>query len=408
LKVLLSAYACIPGKGSEPGNGWKWAYYLSKKEFEVYVITTSKGRSEIDEVLRNYQIKNIKVHYVDHSKFWSKAYYWNFITMYMAYFLWQRKILRTALCLNREVNFDLIHHVTWGSLKIGSFLYNLKKPMVFGPVGGGQKAPLHFKEYLANDFKKEKLRNKISFNLARFNPLTKTIIKKCKVLVTNQDTLDFVNQLGCKSAELVFDAAIEENNLPKYLAKSDNGKFELLWIGRIYDFKGLRLILAALNKIPEDKLNKIALTILGDGPGMAGVKSEIDDNRKLKDCIVLKGFVPYGEIANYYKKADAFIFTSLRDSFPSQILEAMSWSLPIITLDLHGQSMMVNSKNGIKCSINDPRVTVNELSDAIQHLSENHTLRIRLGKNAYEFASGQTWNKKVSDVVSKFYPTCIN
>ena len=25
MKVLLSAYACEPGKGSEPGVGWRWA-----------------------------------------------------------------------------------------------------------------------------------------------------------------------------------------------------------------------------------------------------------------------------------------------------------------------------------------------------------------------------------------------
>jgi len=328
--------------------------------------------------------------------------------MYAAYFLWQRKILKTAHILDNELNFDSVHHVTWGSLKIGSFLYKLNKPMVFGPVGGGQKAPLQFKEFLAGDYKKEKMRNVISFKIAKLNPLTKAILRRCKVLVTNMDTLNLVHQLGCKNAELVFDAAIDETKLPKYIPERKNDKFELLWVGRIYDFKGLRLILAALNNIPQEKLAKINLTVLGDGPGMAGIKKEIEKNIKLKESIVLKGLVPYEKVSAYYEKSDVFIFTSLRDSFPSQIIEAMSWALPIITLDLHGQSMMVNSKNGIKCSIKDPSLTVNELSDAIQHLAENPKLRIFLGKNAYEFASVQTWNKKVSDVVTKFYPPCIN
>jgi glycosyltransferase involved in cell wall biosynthesis len=63
--------------------------------------------------------------------------------------------------------------------------------------------------------------------------------------------------------------------------------------------------------------------------------------------------------------ADVFIYTSLRDSFPGQILEAQYFSLPVITLDLHGQSIMVNENNGIKCSVNIPDKTIIEIRDAI-------------------------------------------
>ena len=38
LRVLLSAYACEPGKGSEAGNGWNWARELSRYE-DVWVLT---------------------------------------------------------------------------------------------------------------------------------------------------------------------------------------------------------------------------------------------------------------------------------------------------------------------------------------------------------------------------------
>ena len=30
LKILMSAYACEPGKGSEPGVGWRWALETAK------------------------------------------------------------------------------------------------------------------------------------------------------------------------------------------------------------------------------------------------------------------------------------------------------------------------------------------------------------------------------------------
>ncbi len=37
LKILLSAFACNPNKGSEEGIGWNWLKELSK-EREVYVL----------------------------------------------------------------------------------------------------------------------------------------------------------------------------------------------------------------------------------------------------------------------------------------------------------------------------------------------------------------------------------
>jgi hypothetical protein len=44
MNVLLSAYACMPGWGSEPGNGWNWAMHLSERGMNVTVLTDDMGR----------------------------------------------------------------------------------------------------------------------------------------------------------------------------------------------------------------------------------------------------------------------------------------------------------------------------------------------------------------------------
>ena len=44
----MSAYACEPGKGSEPGVGWNWA--LQAAQFhEVWVVTRANNRAAIRE-----------------------------------------------------------------------------------------------------------------------------------------------------------------------------------------------------------------------------------------------------------------------------------------------------------------------------------------------------------------------
>jgi hypothetical protein len=48
MKVLMCAYACWPGLGSEPGVGWACA---GAHEHEVWVLTHSANATAIDAVL---------------------------------------------------------------------------------------------------------------------------------------------------------------------------------------------------------------------------------------------------------------------------------------------------------------------------------------------------------------------
>ena len=46
-RILLSAYACEPGRGSEPGVGWGWATELAELGHEVWVLTRADNRMTI-------------------------------------------------------------------------------------------------------------------------------------------------------------------------------------------------------------------------------------------------------------------------------------------------------------------------------------------------------------------------
>jgi len=402
-KILLSAFACDPTKGSEPGNGWKWASGVAQLDYEVLLLTSSRAREAIEAELKLSGLESkLSVHYIDLSPLWQKAYYWNFIAMYIAYFLWQLKILRYAKKHFVSENIGLIHHVTWGSLKIGTFLYKLNRPLLFGPVGGGQKAPLQFRYYLASDYKKEKLRNRLSTLMLRFNPLARKVLNNASILVTNNDTYATVRKFSGKEPQLVFDAAIDPSLFSLPEARRQNEKMNLLWVGRIYDFKGLRLIIDAFSRIPETLSNQITLTILGDGPAKADTESFCKEKNVTN--IRFMGMVDYKQLGAYYSNADVFIFTSLRDSFPSQILEAMAWEMPVISLDLHGQSMMVDNTKGILCSADDPEKTVAEIANAIIYLFSHPEEQVKKGRAARQFALKQTWDHKIKNIVTNFYP----
>src|SRR5580704_17027210 len=50
LKVLISAYACEPNKGSEPEVGWQWALQMAQYH-DVTVLTRANNRAVIEKEL---------------------------------------------------------------------------------------------------------------------------------------------------------------------------------------------------------------------------------------------------------------------------------------------------------------------------------------------------------------------
>ena len=63
MKILMSAYACEPNKGSEPGIGWQWAMETARLGHEVWVLTRANNRSAIEE-------KMAKLSHIKKSKFY--------------------------------------------------------------------------------------------------------------------------------------------------------------------------------------------------------------------------------------------------------------------------------------------------------------------------------------------------
>ena len=74
LKIFISAYACEPQKGSEPGIGWNVVNELAKYH-EVHVLTRSNNREAIEAALIGRNEAVPVFHYYDLPKwltFWKK------------------------------------------------------------------------------------------------------------------------------------------------------------------------------------------------------------------------------------------------------------------------------------------------------------------------------------------------
>ena len=405
MKILYSAYACDPYKGSEAGNGWNWAYKNSLLGHQVWCLTTIKSQEAINKKLSEINNKNIHIEIVKIPK-WVDYIYQFGPGLYFSYLFWQHKAYRKAKKLNARIGFDIVHHTTWGSLQLGTSLWKLEIPLIFGPCGGGQFPSKKYKKFFYKYWRTEKTRKFVSQLLLSFNPYVKNTLKKAElILATNQETYDMARDNGAKNVKLFLDTSLPEDFYPKKIpSRALTDKLKILWVGRLFARKGLPLVLEALSLVNPDVI--FELTILGDGPMGKYIHGWLEQYN-LHDKVNWPGSVSWEDVQIAYREHDLFMFCSLRDSSAAQFLEAMAYGLPILTVNIHGARNLVPNNAGIKVELEDPENTVAELSRAVEYFSRNPNKRKAMGENGYEFAKSQTWKIKTG-IVNGHYQEIID
>ncbi|HSU27404.1 MAG TPA: glycosyltransferase family 4 protein [Chitinophagaceae bacterium] len=407
-KVLLSAYACSPIRGSEPGNGWTWAVNIANLGYEVWCITNIEDKEITEAHHQKLGLKNLHFIFIP-VPFGLDKYLLDTSSkkIYFHYLLWRRRGAAIALKLHKENKFDIAHHVTFGSLQLGTCLWKLRNiNLVFGPIGGGQKALPAFKEYFGKAWKIEKIRNVFSRLTFYFSKGTKETLKRARhILVTNKDTELLIKQKNSKAiakVHFMLDNAVPESmeNLP-HVEKNYQGCLKLLWVGRMLPRKGLNLVLHALSKIPDSV--PYQLTIVGGGEQFQYLHEWIRKYKLDPQKIKIVGQIPFSDVIKHYQESEVFIFCSLRDSCPAQISEAMAFGLPPIVLDLHGSALAVPDNCGIKVKVTTPEETAAEIAKAVISLYENKNQLALYSKASITYSKVNTWKKKAEYISANYY-----
>jgi glycosyltransferase involved in cell wall biosynthesis len=225
------------------------------------------------------------------------------------------------------------------------------------------------------------------------------------VLVTNHDTLEMAKAVkNTDSAKIIF---VPDTAVPKVMEMLEpivrpiENKLKLLWVGRMLPRKGLNLILEALAHVPPDV--DYSLTIVGGGEQFHLIDQWVNKFGIDKSKLIVLGQIPFIEVIEHYKKADAFIFCSLRDSFAAQLTEAMAFGLPIIALNIHGVTIGVPDNCGIKITPVTKEGTLKDIAAAITTMHSNPAFRQQCSDNAFNYSKTNTWHNRVNTVIEKYY-----
>jgi glycosyltransferase involved in cell wall biosynthesis len=353
--ILAFAYACEPGKGSEPGAGWAMIR-VAARIGPTWVITRANNREPIEAALETIPERD-RLHfvYVDLPRrlmWWKRGKR----GVHLYYLLWQFAALRRARPLLRERRFGFAWHMTIANIWLGSAAPLTDLPFVYGPVGGGVGTSWSLLPSLGpagSAF--EIARSMVRSGARHLNPLCGLALRRSRIiLVQNGETLRWI-PASWRGKAVVAPNAILDAAPPHRIPRNDRPP-TALFAGELIPLKGLALAIRAIARLPEWRF-----LICGQGR---------DENRLramarrlgVEGRVHFLGKLPREEVLRVMaERADVLLFPSLHDEGPMVVAEALTIGLPVICLDRGG----AQDFGGIAVRVGNVRQTADRLARAM-------------------------------------------
>lgn len=358
MKLLISAYACEPNKGSEPEVGWRYALKSSKLFDEVVVVTRTNNKPAIEEEVAELNVCNLKFIYFDLPNWLYRIKKYIGVQLYA--YLWEVSLFCFLKKNYYKREFDVVQRVTFVSYRFPSFIWYFGKKFIFGPIAGGERYPLNFLKIMTFKAVLKEVLRAIVQRMAIFDPFVRlTLSKADEIIAVTEDSKTILPRKYWKKVKVEPAITIDINDFEiKYSEKKQNQDvIKLLYVGRILQWKGLMLTLMSLKRL-ESKVNYV-FNIVGDGPDRNVLEMYVSKNNLNVNFL---GSIKRCELSSFYLSHDVFVFPSLHDSGGMVVLEAKAHGLKVITSSFGGPKQFIEQSDYLIES-----VTVNEF---VEELSE--------------------------------------
>ena len=400
MKILINAYACSPGMGSEPGMAWNWVSNLAKS-CELHIITEGEFREKIETVVPTLeQGKNMHFYYNPVSEEIRKMCWnqgdWRF---YKYYREWQWKTYLMAKDICQKEHIDILHQLNMIGFREPGYLWKLSRengvPFVWGPVDAKDKFPVAYLDGAG-------LKTKLFMRLKNFLTGIQLRYSKRVLLAARQSSVIFSassnSQRSFKKYMNIDSPLLNETGCyvqdHPIVDKTDKETFDVLWVGKM-DFR--KQLALALQTVAKSENNKLRLHIMGGGD--AESYQSLAKSYGIADKCIWHGAVSHDEVQDIMQKSDIFLFTSVAEGTPHVVLEAISNNLPVVCFDTCGQGDAVNDKVGRKIPLSFPCQSVSDFAKLLNELEDNRSLLKQLSENCKERQQELSWEEKAKTMM---------
>jgi len=170
----------------------------------------------------------------------------------------------------------------------------------------------------------------------------------------------------------------DAGHLPAPPPARKDGAFNVLFVGRLVERKGVAGLVDAVRRLPASV--RARLEIVGDGPERVRLDAQIRA-AALQDRVALRGRISAADLRAAYAGADVLVLPSVLDSGNDTeglgvvLLEAMSYGVPVIASRIGGiPDIVVDGETGLLVPPGDPAA----LAAALERLAGDAALASQL------------------------------
>ena len=189
------------------------------------------------------------------------------------YYLWQwySVIHAQRELLDRE--FDLLHHLTFGSFSKPSFLFRFSKaPFLWGPIGGIINFNADFLRHASLHAKMGEIVRHILQKIVKFNPMIRSLRRKSAlVLGVSNEVLAVLN---CSEQAVLSQVGIDLSEFSEFKRMKSRpiDEYVVMMAGRLLHWKGFSLGIESFSRFVQEFSGNAKLIIIGEGPERSRLK----------------------------------------------------------------------------------------------------------------------------------------
>lgn len=186
----------------------------------------------------------------------------------------------------------------------------------------------------------------------------------------------------------------------------NNGKVKLVYAGGLSSRKNQAYLASMMKFLPENYI----LYLLGgayDDFYLAEVKKQAQKSGA-EDRIILTGNVNREEVFEHYKNANVFVSASIAEVQSLAVLEALSFSLPVVGLSNTTIDELINNKNGFRLPIDTDEKNFAKKVQEVVAEPEKYSLMQREAFETSKRFSGETHLEKLNKVYTDLTGKKVN
>ncbi len=203
---------------------------------------------------------------------------------------------------------------------------------------------------------------------------------------------------------LVCPNGVREMTGDRFIKTKHPGCVKFLFLSNLIETKGVIVLLDAMKLLVDEGLNVFCDFIGAESTDIDTSRFSHEVEKRGLDKFVKYHGKKYGSDKDIFlKSADLFVFPTFYpgECFPLVLLEAMEYSLPLISTNNGAiEEIIIDGKNGLICKQND----VVSLAEKMSYFVKNPPVRLQMGERGYQMFK----EKYTIDSFERNLSNCIN